>query len=66
MNSKGKEVIFPKEEEVFSRWGNWDMQNGYHHTPNKGTPHCEGEHASNEKEEHTGGHHRRKRAESGR
>ena len=23
------------------RWANWDMQNGYSHTPNKGEPDCE-------------------------
>ena len=40
------------------------MQNGYHHTPNKGTPHC-GD--AKEKDEHKGGggHHRKRRAASG-
>ena len=32
------------------------MQNGYHHTPNKGTPHCDGEHGAEEKEEGKSGH----------
>ena len=33
------------------------MQNGYHHTPNKGTPHCDGEHGAKEKEEGEPGNH---------
>ena len=39
------------------------MQNGYHHTPNKGTPHCDGDDAK-AKEKGGSGHHRRKRAGS--
>lgn len=51
-------------QDDLKRWGNWDMQDGYHHIPNKGTPHC-GE--PKEKEESKGGgdHHRKKRASSG-
>ena len=36
------------------------MQNGYHHTPNKGTPHCDGEHGAKEKEEGGSGNHNNK------
>ena len=33
------------------------MQNGYHHTPNKGARHCDGDHGAKEKEEGGSGHH---------
>jgi len=59
-----EKVKYASPDEL-KRWGNWDMQNGYHHTPNKGTPHCDGEHGAKEKEEGGSGHHRRKRSAVG-
>ena len=40
---------YHSSQEEKELWSNWDMQNGYSHTPNKGEPDCVAKNSHHEK-----------------